>query len=62
MDEQCNHEYCHESTHYSRKESGYRVSRFTRMDVYYCRKCLDKKDVERSERADNEDVPIWWKH
>lgn len=60
--EKCDHEYFHESTHYNSQESGYRMRKFMRLDVYYCHKCLDKKDVERSGRADSDDAPMWWRH
>lgn len=59
----CDHEYFHESTHYQRESDGYGKMRYTRLDVYFCHKCLDKKDVVREEVIfSSVEPPIWWQH
>lgn len=60
---ECIHDYCHESTHYQKREGGYRRYKYTRCDVYFCRKCLEKKELNREEVVYSDDpMPIWWQH
>jgi hypothetical protein len=59
---ECEHDFQHESTHYESRESGYGIRRYARLDIYYCRKCLEKRLVEKQERANTDDIPLWWRH
>lgn len=59
----CEHEYFHATTHYQGKSNGYSKTKYSRLDIYFCHKCLDQKEVEREETVWNEDQPpIWWQH
>jgi hypothetical protein len=53
----CSHEYEHLDTQRQRDSSGYQ-EHFTRIDFFYCKKCLDMKDVKREDYARSK--PDWY--
>lgn len=56
---QCGHKWVYQETHYSRGHYGYN-DLFIKVDIYYCEKCLEQKEVRHEEYA--RDIPIWWRH
>ena len=58
-DAKCEHRFVLESTHYDRESNGY-MSDWRRLNIYFCEKCLGKKQVLKKEWA--REMPLWWKH
>lgn len=58
-EKKCDHKWVHLSTHYRKKEDRY-AARFIRMDIFFCEKCCEKKEVVKEEYAML--APVWWRH
>jgi hypothetical protein len=59
MNEPCEHKWIFQESHYS-KEWGSYQNEYKKMDIYYCEKCLERKEILRSEYSRGE--PLWWMH
>jgi len=55
----CVHEWVYQETHYSCDNRGGQ-STYGKLDIYYCSKCLEKKEILRKESS--RDKPLWWMH
>ena len=55
----CNHKWTHLSTHYSYESHTY-VTEWIRLDVFFCEKCCEKKEVIK--RESSRERPLWWVH
>lgn len=54
----CSHDFELLETQYWSEHLSYQT-RWTRVDLYYCRKCLEQRETRREECS--RDIPIWWK-
>jgi len=60
--DECEHKYVHLSTHYNREVSSYKT-RYTRLDVYFCERCLKQEKTITDEYVyTNDPTPLWWQH
>lgn len=56
------HEWAYQSTQYCRENIGFQT-RYTRIEVYMCKTCLEKKQDTKSEYVSrNDPAPSWWRH
>lgn len=58
-DKECNHKWIHLSTHYQQSSAGYNTE-YIRLDVFFCEKCCETKEVEKREYS--RERPLWWAH
>lgn len=54
----CEHKWIHQSSHYQRESNGYN-DHFKKLDIYYCEKCLEQKEVTKEEYA--REAPLWYR-
>lgn len=56
---ECDHKYIHESIHYESETFSYNT-RYKKLDIYFCEKCLSKKEIIKEEYG--REIPLWWRH
>jgi len=56
----CDHDYKHIETVKKSELKNYSMT-YTKLDRYYCSKCLDEKEkIRKEERLSHEKLPEWW--
>jgi hypothetical protein len=56
---QCGHRWIYQESHYNYESGSYNTT-YNKLDVYYCEKCLEKKEFLKSESS--REKPLWWMH
>lgn len=55
----CEHDWAYQLTSKSCIDDGGYQLKWTRVDRYFCRKCLEQKDVQKTEYS--RECPEWYK-
>jgi hypothetical protein len=55
----CDHKFVHLDTIKKHDTSGYNTQ-FIRIDRFFCEKCLEQKEVRKSEYAYSRETPEWY--
>lgn len=54
---ECEHEYLHLDTNFYKESGGY-DNTYTRIDRFYCKKCLHEEEKLKTESS--REKPSWW--